>query len=473
MGHQITISGNKAVEVFSVGVNATLGLANLIVANGYSAFGGGGIWNGGTVCATNCSFTGNSVMENNASRGGAILNAGNLNLQNCRFDGNAASVPPPGTGKSSGQGGAIFNSGSLLIDNCQFIQNRAYGSSGGGVWRSDGEPGQWCAGGAVFNASILAINQSSFISNSATGGNGSDGAPGNYKGGNGGDASGGAIYNDTSGTLLLRNSTVAVNTTTGGRGGASWPGQIDGYGGSAYGAIYGANLVNVTVAFNNASGGGGGSGGGSAVGGIYSGSLINCTVASNSASIWPSSPIGGGTMCSLANTLLAGNSPANSGTITDAGHNLSSDASCAFTGIGSVTNTDPKLGPLADNGGPTLTMALLPGSPAIDAGSAIGAPATDQRGVPRPQGAGVDIGAFEYQYSPAFTSATIQSGTNCQMQLVGVTSNLTLTLQVSTNLLNWWDATNFMAGSNGMFQCVDPNPGGAPARFYRLKSGTP
>ena len=138
-----------------------------------------------------------------------------------------------------------------------------------------------------------------------------------------------------------------------------------------------------------------------------------------------------------------------------------------------MNNTDPQLGPFADNGGPTLTMALLPGSPAIDAGTVLGAPATDQRGVPRPQGAGVDIGAFECLASPVFTCMTIQSTTNCQMQLSGLTPNPTLTLQISTNLLNWQDATNFTAGPNGVFQCVDPIPGGAQLRFYRLKSGTP
>jgi hypothetical protein len=118
-------------------------------------------------------------------------------------------------------------------------------------------------------------------------------------------------------------------------------------------------------------------------------------------------------------------------------------------------------------------MALLPGSPAIDAGSTAGAPATDQRGVARPQGPGLDIGAFEYLYSPVFTGATIQNTTNYQMQLCGLTPNQTLTLQVSTNLLNWRDATNFTAGANGVFQCVDPIPGDAQLRFYRLKSGTP
>src|SRR5262249_50678305 len=66
-------------------------------------------------------------------------------------------------------------------------------------------------------------------------------------------------------------------------------------------------------------------------------------------------------------------------------------------------NTDPQLGPLQNNGGPTQTQALLPGSPAIDAGDNAGCPATDQRGGPRPLDAKVagvavcDIGAFEVE----------------------------------------------------------------------------
>jgi hypothetical protein len=56
---------------------------------------------------------------------------------------------------------------------------------------------------------------------------------------------------------------------------------------------------------------------------------------------------------------------------------------------------DPRIGPLANNGGPTRTHALLAGSPAIDAASAADCPATDQRGVSRPQGTGCDIGSYE------------------------------------------------------------------------------
>jgi len=64
-----------------------------------------------------------------------------------------------------------------------------------------------------------------------------------------------------------------------------------------------------------------------------------------------------------------------------------------------IHTDDPKLGPLADNGGLSLTHALLSGSSALDRGTSAGAPSTDQRGVSRPQGSGYDIGAFELAVS--------------------------------------------------------------------------
>src|SRR5262249_10102592 len=88
---------------------------------------------------------------------------------------------------------------------------------------------------------------------------------------------------------------------------------------------------------------------------------------------------------------------------SDGGYNLDDGTSCGFSSANhSLSSTNPLLDPagLDDNGGPTKTIALQPGSPAIDAippaangcGTAI---ATDQRGVTRPQGPGCDIGAFE------------------------------------------------------------------------------
>jgi beta-glucanase (GH16 family) len=105
----------------------------------------------------------------------------------------------------------------------------------------------------------------------------------------------------------------------------------------------------------------------------------------------------------LTNNVLEGNGGAlacateggGAATITSLGFNVISDGSCAPVGT-DQTFTDALLGALADNGGPTLTHALLPGSPAIDAADAGACPAIDQRGVVRPQGAGCDVGSFEY-----------------------------------------------------------------------------
>ncbi|HVV71859.1 MAG TPA: immunoglobulin domain-containing protein, partial [Verrucomicrobiae bacterium] len=118
----------------------------------------------------------------------------------------------------------------------------------------------------------------------------------------------------------------------------------------------------------------------------------------------------------MLNSLLAENTPANAGgIIVDTGHNLSSDPSCAFTNINSFNNTVALLGLLTDNGGPTLSIALLAGSPAIDAADTHGAPPLDQRGFPRPIGQGADIGAYEYGASmplaPPIVANPPQGGT--------------------------------------------------------------
>ena len=99
------------------------------------------------------------------------------------------------------------------------------------------------------------------------------------------------------------------------------------------------------------------------------------------------------------------------GSLMSEGHNLDSDGSCGLTAAGDLPNTDPKLGPLADNGGPTQTHALLAGSPAIDAGDDTTCPASDQRGFPRPQGTACDIGAYESEFAapqPTPTPAAAQ-----------------------------------------------------------------
>ncbi len=108
----------------------------------------------------------------------------------------------------------------------------------------------------------------------------------------------------------------------------------------------------------------------------------------------------------IRNSIVAENSrwncPVNGTSLaTSLGNNLVDDTSCGFTEPTDLVVADAMLGPLQDNGGPTETHDLLPGSPAIDAGSMdCPPPDTDQRGVARPQGTACDIGAVEYLPEP-------------------------------------------------------------------------
>jgi hypothetical protein len=175
---------------------------------------------------------------------------------------------------------------------------------------------------------------------------------------------GGAIR--SLGNMTITNSTLSGNTSTGWHGGAFF--HTDGV----------MNIINSTIVNNIAPAG---TTGGGFVGTFTSANatltLINTIIAGNS-----------GTQCFYA--------PFGSGTVTGTslGHNLVSDTSC-FAVASDLIVGDAQIGPLASNGGPTLTHALLPGSPAIDAADDASCPATDQRGVTRPQGSHCDIGSYE------------------------------------------------------------------------------
>jgi hypothetical protein len=238
------------------------------------------------------------------------------------------------------------------------------------------------SGGGIYNAGTLTISDSILIANSA-------------------DAyGGGGIYNK--GALTIKNCTLSRNS-------ASNPTIFSGASG---GGIYNAGTLtinNSTLSNNSmtakdialASGGG--------ISNLGMLTITSSTFSGNSAAT------GGGisnydtSPASLQNSIVA-NSPTGgncSGTMTSKGYNLSSDGSCDFDGPGDLNNTNPMLGPLANNGGPTKTMALLPGSPAIDSGNSSGCTdglghllKTDQRGDPRPNiedTGGCDRGAYERQ----------------------------------------------------------------------------
>jgi CSLREA domain-containing protein len=270
--------------------------------------------------------------------------------------------------ESSSQGAGIQNTGTLSVNNCTLSGNSA------------------AKGAGLYNEGTLAVSNSTFSGNTATGISG------------GQDSHGGAIYNTGPGTLTLTNCTLSGNSVTGG------PNPLGGSGGTGRGgAIYNAEsnavVTNCTIAGNTANGGAGTPAGQAFGGGIFSqGTHIQSTI--------------------VANNTVTSTSPSNpdvSGLFISQGFNLigKRDGSINFTAATDQTGTiasplDPMLASLQNNGGPTQTIALLPGSPAIDKGTS-GGLTNDQRGAGFPRtvddpgtpnasgGSGTDIGAFELQ----------------------------------------------------------------------------
>lgn len=295
-----------------------------------------------------------------AERGGGICNwSGTLTIRNCIISGNEAIA-----------GGGIANYyGSVTL-----IDSTVSGNTGSNE------------GGGIDNAVGTLILEGSAVSGNRA-------------------ITGGGIqsYN-----LTVINSTISGNTATWGGGVVAWAGTAtisastinsNSVGESGGGIRSSANLTitNSTVSSNSAT-----RGGGIEIFSSPQATVTNCTITNNGADAG-GNIISSGTL-NLLNTVVAnstsGGNCSGSG-ISSLGHNLDSGATCGFTAPSDLANTDPMLGPLEDEGGPTFTHALLPGSPAIDAGSNDGCPATDQRGAARPidgNGDGIavcDIGAYE------------------------------------------------------------------------------
>jgi predicted outer membrane repeat protein len=320
---------------------------------------------GGGIKASTASLTNSTVSGNHGDDGGGI-EADTANLTNSTVSGNLA-----------GEFGGGIHAGTLTLTNSTVTGNRANDSGGG-----------------------LAVGEATLTDSTVSGNSAFDGAGG-----------------ISAGTVTLTRSTVSGNSA-GGDGGGILASTVTLIGTTVSGNHAGRNgggidattatLTNSTVSGNTAISGNGGGIDAVAL------TLVNVTVADNSAHTGGGVFLANGGTSSVRNTIIAENlvdfggaGPDLSGAFTSGGHNLIGDGTGA-TGFVNGTNgdqvgtaarpIDPRLGPLANNGGPTLTHALLPDSPAINRGDNTDVPATDQRGGQFLRSVGpTDIGAFEVQ----------------------------------------------------------------------------
>jgi hypothetical protein len=376
--NHISVDGNQALFVFGVFPDKIATLSGLTVRNGQA-----GILNDqATLTVSNCTISGNSAA--------GLANGGTLTVSNCVVSGNSG-------------GGLSNDHATLTVSNCMITAN-SYGIDNNGshgparsVERCNDHRHATKTYDDCFAGACLTVDNSIISDNSGT-----------------------AVFN--TGNVTIVNSTLSGNSVQGDSGGGIRSGFFKNPGTLV-------TVINSTISGNSADDGGG----------IFNCyglvSIVNSTISGNAAKYE-----GGGIVncgkAQIANSTLSGNSaPAgfgggiinsaavetantifnagasgenivnNGGTVTSHGYNVCSDNGSGYlTGPGDQINTDPLLGPLRDNGGPTLTHMLLPGSPAIDAGDPNFAPPPfhDQRGscFHRLFGRRIDVGSVETQPRP-------------------------------------------------------------------------
>jgi predicted outer membrane repeat protein len=430
-GTQIT--GNRAVNqgagVYLDAVanqSATLTMTGTLVSgnssNGAANGSGGGISNAGNGAV---SIAGSTVENNVATRtGGGFSDAANglgtLTVSSSLFRNNSA----------AGNGGAIFVSGPSATITSTSIQGNTTDASGGGLFAS---------------GTTLTVMSSTFSGNRAAIGGGIELQT------TGTGANGSTITNST----LALNSALSNNASTAG-GGIDVP--------STFTASL--TLLNDTINDNRADFGGGISWGGQQGSAI---TVQNTIIAKNSAANGPNGP----------------DAFNNFGMFTDAGGNLigisgAGGGNFGFTAATTQTGTDaspldPLLGPLTNNGGPTVgspsartalpTEALRPGSKALGKGVAAGAPATDERGFPRPDVTGEqpDVGAFENQVKENFTFFRKKDNSLWQVAQGGTAVMLspagTILAITSVTDLAGFDVVFAITADRNLWQHSGANPG--------------
>ncbi|MGA2139449.1 MAG: choice-of-anchor Q domain-containing protein [Verrucomicrobiia bacterium] len=411
----LAVDGNAAGSVFHINNGVTTAISGLTITNG-SASGswGSGILNDySTLTVSNCTLSGNS----GSYEGGGICNQGaggsaTLTVVASTFSGNSA-----------GDGGGICNNGYAGSATVTVITSTFSGNSadyaGGGIY-NNGQSG---------SATVTVIT-STFSSNSA-------------------DYAGGGIYSHTcapgSATLTVVASTFSGNSAS--------------HGGGIVNDAYSCPNIRTTFSGNSAVTAG------NAGGGIHTpdGSATGATL-----------EIGD----TILNAGAAGENIANlAGTVISDGFNLSSDDGGGFlTATSDQINTDPTLGPLADNGGPTETMALRVGSPAIDQGQSLGV-TTDQRGEPRiyinpdstlpPGGDGADIGAYEA--SKLRITAAQKTGNHFRLDFTTwLGTNYEVQSRSDMTIGSWASLPGSTSGNGGVASTTVSNAFGQSQQFYRI-----
>ena len=421
------IDGGGTDRVLAVTVSGDVAIRDVYIYNGNHSL-GGGIRNEGTL------RLGGTIVRDNfasASQGGGIRNSGILTVENNSSIYNNVAH----------HGGGIYSlGGSVTIRDSSVISNAATGDSGGGVYSgsgplvisdseilsntADGDGAGVCSqsGALTITGSLVMSNTAGPLDTDLGGGiyayNGSFSLVDSTVTGNAAGR-GGGICAEGTGALVVENSTISGNRGT-------YSGALGSYGGGLRNTRSPATLTDVTISGNTSTQYGGGIhntgsmtltnvtisgndapyGGGIGNSGSYVLTVRSSTIVSNTnaGDVGPGGIQNYGTLV-IQNSIVAYNDSPNcvdGGTMNSTGYNIDTGGTCGFSSTGDQSSTDPDLGPLAVNGGDTLTHALPESSPAVDAGSCSYL-SYDQRGKLRPTDLpgvanvddGCDIGAFE------------------------------------------------------------------------------
>ena len=456
----LTIDGNQSDRVFEIRSGARVTAHGFTVQHGNpgSADGGGFLIDQTGVLTLTTSV----IYSNTAASGGGLKTFGTLRMYDSTVEGNHGGGVRNESGlltltnvdviSNTGEFG-VTNSGGPLTYNTGLVS----GNQSGGIKNFSNSAGAELTNltvmhntgsgvsnsGATFATALALINSQVMSNTAATGAgvtnNGDSASLSIYRSRiayNVATASGGGVWNW--GAMSIISSTIDHNTAGSGAGMRHNKGNI--------------TLINDTLSFNAATGNGGG---------LYADSgasslLTNVTIDSNHTHGAPDT--GGNlflddTSLALKNTIVSNSGPEGNcgfnppGFVNSGGYNLDSGTTCGLAATGDITNTNPLLGPLQDNGGTTPTQALLSGSPAIDHGTNNGCPSTDQRGLARPQGLNCDIGAYESSdATPLYTltlanagngSGSVTKAPNFTTYLSGTMVTLTALPHTGSNFAGW------------------------------------